>query len=129
MKRMSLAFLNTPVRNAFFVAAGAVMLMGFASLATAGTVHFGVRCQSDFQGSWAPTIDVYGACSDFVSEIQPVEYVDFYFNLHGAQVAFYYGQGAETCNGCGGVDSVDFLFVATHGTSANNNANYAGYAM
>jgi len=109
--------------------AGTVMFMTLVSSATAGTVHFGVRCQSDFQSGWAPTIDVYGACSDFISVIQPVEYVDFYFNLHGAQPAFYSGQAAETCKGCGGADSVDFFFMSTHGTIASNNANYAGYAM
>jgi hypothetical protein len=107
----------------------AAALMATTSHAFAGTVHFGVRCQSDFQNGWAPTVDVYGACSNFINEISPVEYVDFYFNLHGAQPAFYYGQGAETCNPCGGADSVDFFFMITHGTIANNNANYAGYAM
>jgi len=114
---------------ALVVFAGSIMLTTFASQATAGTVHFGVRCQSDFQNGWAPTIDVYGACSDFISEISPVEYVDFYFNLHGAELAFYNGQALETCNGCGGADSVDFFFMITHGTVANNNADYAGYAM
>jgi len=72
---------------------------------------------------------VYSACSDFISVISPVEYVDFYFNLHGAQPAFYSGQAAETCNGCGGADSVDFFFMSTHGGIANNDANLAGYAM
>ena len=112
-----------------FAIAGAFTLMTLASNAMAGTVHFGVRCQSDFQDSWAPTIDVYAACDDFISEIQPYEFVDFYFNLHGAELAFYYGQPAETCNPCGGADSVDFFFMTTHGTIANNNADYAGYAM
>ena len=129
MKRMSLVNLRTAARNAFLAVAGTVMLCSLAAPASAGTVHFGVRCQSDFQGGWAPTIDVYASCSDFISMIQPVEYVDFYYNLHGAQPAFYSGQGAETCLGCGGADSVDFLYISTHGTVANNNANYAGYAM
>ena len=92
-------------------------------------MHVGVRCQADFQNGWAPTVDVYPACSDFISQVQKTDYVDFYFNLHGAAVAFQNGNGAETCNPCGGVDSVDFFFTITHGTIANNNANYAGYAM
>jgi hypothetical protein len=129
MKKTFLLSLSSAVRNALIVMAGITMLTIFASPAMAGTVHFGVRCQDDFQYGWAPTVDVYGECWNFISEIAPVEYVDFYFNLHGAQPAFYYGQGAETCNGCGGVDSVDFFYMSTHGGIANNNANYAGYAM
>lgn len=129
MKKMFSALFSAAVRNGLVAIVGVFILMTLASSATAGTVHFGVRCQSDFQNGWAPTIDVYSACSDFISEIQPVEYVDFYFNLHGAQVALYSGQAAETCDGCGGADSVDFFFMATHGTIASNNANYAGYAM
>jgi hypothetical protein len=117
------------VGNALIVMAGIAMLMTFASPAVAATIHFGVRCQSDFQNGWLPTIDVYGECSNFISEIGPAGAVDFYFNLHGAQVAFYYGQGAETCDSCGGVDSVDFFYMSTHGGIANNDPNYAGYAM
>jgi hypothetical protein len=129
MKKALFSFVSSAARYALLLVAGSAMLTTFASHANAGTVHFGVRCQSDFQNGWAPTVDVYGACSNFISEIQPVEYVDFYFNLHGAQNAFYSGQAAETCNGCGGADSVDFFFMITHGTIANNNANYAGFAM
>jgi uncharacterized protein DUF6345 len=92
-------------------------------------MHIGVRCQADFQNTWAPTVDIYPACNDFISQIQSTDYVDFYFNLHGAAVAFQSGNAAEPCNPCGGVDSVDFFFMITHGTIANNNANYAGYAM
>ncbi len=129
MKKTLLSLLSNAVRGALIMVAGSVMLTTFAPRASAGTVHFGVRCQSDFQNGWAPTIDVYNACSDFINEISPVEYVDFYFNLHGAQAALYSGQAAETCNPCGGADSVDFFFMITHGTIANNNADYAGYAM
>jgi hypothetical protein len=92
-------------------------------------MHIGVRCQADFQNTWAPTVNVYPACSDFINQISSTDHVDFYFNLHGAAVAFTNGNGAEICNGCGGVDSVDFFFMITHGTIANNNADYAGYAM
>lgn len=92
-------------------------------------MHVGVRCQADFQNNWANYVNVYPACSAFINQIKASDYVDFYFNLHGAAVAFQSGQAAETCNGCGGVDSVDFFFAITHGTIANNNANYAGYAM
>ena len=129
MKRMKRTFSTL---SSVVVRSGLIAIAWFVVMvmpATAGTVHFGVRCQSDFQDNWAPTIDVYTACSDFISEIQPVEYVDFYFNLHGAQPAFYYGNAAETCDSCGGADSVDFFYVMTHGGIANNNADDAGYAM
>jgi hypothetical protein len=125
MKATFLSSLSGAIRNALIVMAGLTMLMTFTSPAVAGTVHFGVRCQSDFQNGWAPTIDVYGECDNFINEIDPVEYVDFYFNLHGAQPAFYYGQGAETCNGCGGVDSVDFFYMSTHGGESGSVAAYA----
>jgi hypothetical protein len=92
-------------------------------------LHIGVRCQSDFQSNWAPTINAYPPCGNFNSQISKTDYLDFYFNLHGGAAGFTNGNGAETCNGCGGVDSVDFFFVNTHGGIANNNANYAGWAM
>src|ERR1700722_3989794 len=129
MKKTFFVSLSSAVRNALIVMAGITMLTIFASPALAGTVHFAVRCQDDFQNGIAPTVDIYGECWNFISEIAPVDYLDFYFNLHGAQPAFYYGQAAESCNGCGGVDSVDFFYMSTHGGIANNNANYAGYAM
>jgi hypothetical protein len=92
-------------------------------------MHIGVRCQADFQNNWANNVNIYPACSSFINQIQSTDHVDFYFNLHGASVAFQSGNGAETCNPCGGADSVDFFFMITHGTIANNDANYAGYAM
>jgi hypothetical protein len=116
-------------RNAVLVVAGIAMMTIFTSPAMAATPHFGVRCQDSFQSTWAPTIDVEAGCSDFISQIESYWPVDFYFNLHGAQTAFYSGSSSETCDSCGGVDSVDFFFMSTHGTIANNNANYAGYAM
>jgi len=116
-------------RKTLLIAAAFAAITVGTPHATAATPHFGVRCQSDFQNSWAATIDVYTACADFISQIQSYWPVDFYFNLHGAQSAFYSGTPAETCDSCGGVDSVDFFVMMTHGTIANNNANYAGYAM
>ncbi len=92
-------------------------------------MHVGVRCQADFQNTWAPTVNVYPACSSFINQISATDHVDFYFNLHGGAAGFTKGNAAETCNGCGGADSVDFFFMITHGGIANNDATYAGYAM
>jgi Family of unknown function (DUF6345) len=116
--------LSSAIRSALIAMAGCTMLMAFASPATAQTMHFGVRCQSTFQNGWSVTIDVYSACDDFISQTTPYDYVDFYYNLQGAQPAFYYGQGAETCNSCGGADSVDFFFMATHGGIQNQNSAF-----
>ena len=109
-----------------------VLCLIFAAPAEASyhyPMHIGVRCQNDFQYNWAPTIDAYSMCWQFISTINSTDYVDFYFNLHGAAPAFAYGNPAETCNSCGGVDSVDFFFMNTHGGIANNDPNYAGYGM
>jgi Family of unknown function (DUF6345) len=129
MKRTVLSFLGGASPNALIVVAGIAMLTSFTSPATAETLHFGVRCQDTFQSTWAPTLDVEAACSDFISTIQSYWPVDFYFNLHGAQTALYSGTAAETCNSCGGVDSVDFFLMSTHGTIASNDHHYTGYAM
>ncbi len=129
MKRTFGSSLNGAFRNALFVVAGIAMLTTFTSPAAAVSLHFGVRCQSSFQDTWAPTINVNAACDAFIAQTQAYWPVDFYFNLHGAQPAFYSGTSSEPCNACGGVDSVDFFVMMTHGTIASNNANYAGYAM
>jgi hypothetical protein len=92
-------------------------------------MHIGVRCQADFQNNWADTISAWSACSGFNNQIVNSDYLDFYFNLHGGQRAFASGDPVETCNGCGGVNSVDFFMMYTHGTIAWNDATYAGYAM
>jgi hypothetical protein len=116
-------------RSALILVAGITLLTIFTSPLSASTIHFGVRCEEDFQNNWAPEIDVYSACDDYIGVIQsyyPAYNVDFYFNLQGAEPAFVYGQGAETCNSCGGVDSVDFFTMMTHG---GVNGPVAGYAM
>ena len=82
-------------------------------------LHIGVRCQNDFQNNWAPTLDTYGMCTDFMNTIERTDLVDFYFNLHGANVALTDGNSVETCNPCGGADSVDFFLVNTHGGVAS----------
>jgi hypothetical protein len=103
-----------------------MVVIGWASL-TAGhapslandiphtPLHVGVRCQSDFQNNYDVTIDPYPMCSNFINTVRRTEWVDFYFNLHGANVAFVNGDPNETCNGCGGADSVDFFLMYTHG--------------
>jgi hypothetical protein len=128
MKGRFLSYLSGAARNALIVVAGFTMFTIFASPASA-TIHFGVRCEGSFQDNWAPTIDVYDGCDNYISVIQTAYPVDFYFNLQGAQPAFEYGNADETCNGCGGVDSVDFFFMSTHGDSNIAQVNNAVYAM
>jgi Family of unknown function (DUF6345) len=83
-------------------------------------LHVGVRCQDDFQYGWNATIDAYSMCNNFINTIQNTDWMDFYFNLHGADVAFQNGNGNETCNPCGGADSVDFFLMETHGGIASS---------
>jgi hypothetical protein len=115
--------------NGALVAIALTFLFALFGSTHAQSMHVGVRCQDSFQDSWAPDIDIYPACSDFISQISSTDTVDFYFNLENAAPAFESGNANEACNSCGGTDSVDFFFMITHGTIANNNANYAGYAM
>ena len=129
MKETVLSVLGSAFRNALIVVAGSAMLTTFTSPAMAANPHFGVRCQDTFQHTWAPTFPFEIACSDFIAVIQGYWPVDFHFNLHGAQTALYSGTAAEPCNSCGGVDSVDFFLLGTHGTIANNDPNYTGFAM
>jgi Family of unknown function (DUF6345) len=128
MKGTFFASLSCAVRSALIVVAGFTMFTIF-SLPASATVHFGVRCEGSFQDNWAPTIDVYDGCDNFISVIELDYPVDFYFNLQGAQTDFYKGYGGETCNACGGVDSVDFFFMSTHGDSNIATINDAAYAM
>ena len=126
MKETFSKFLSGALCNALIIMAGVTMIMSFTSPAMAAPIHFGVRCQDDFQNGWAPTVDVVAGCEDFISQIQPFHPVDFAFNLHGAQTDFYFGHPGETCNACGGVDSVDFFYMSTHG---GVNGPFAAYAM
>jgi hypothetical protein len=125
MKGTFLSSLSGAVWNALLLMAGIAMLTIFSSSASAATIHFGVRCEDTFQNNWAPNIDVYGECDNFISEIETIQPVDFYFNLQGAQLDFYYGQPGETCKACGGVDSVDFFYMSTHGGVSGDQAVYA----
>jgi hypothetical protein len=88
-------------------------------------LHVGVRCQADFQNNYDPVWNNYGMCSNFINTIKRTDWVDFYFNLHGANVAFVNGNPAETCNPCGGADSVDFFLMATHGGVDASQSRYA----
>ena len=88
-------------------------------------MHIGVRCQNDFQNNYDPTIDAYSMCSNFINTIRRTDWVDFYFNLHGANVAFSNGNPAETCNPCGGADSVDFFLMYTHGGIDSSQSRWA----
>ncbi len=107
----------------------AVMLMlmpsSYAGDLPHSALHFGVRCQADFQENWDPVWDNYGMCTNFINTIKRTDWVDFYFNLHGAQVAFVDGNAAETCSRCGGADSVDFFLIATHGGIDERQSRYA----
>jgi hypothetical protein len=113
-----------------FIAGAMIFALGCATPVMAhdfphNPVHVGVRCQSDFQSNYDPTIDAYSMCSNFINTIRSTEWLDFYFNLHGAAVAFVSGDPVETCNPCGGADSVDFFLMYTHGGVDSAQSRYA----
>ena len=124
-----------PVSRALLVIAGIAVLTVLSTPTQAQyhpPMHVGVRCQTDFQYNWNPTLVIpYALCSAFIDTIRATDYNDFYFNLHGAETTFYYGlpSARETCSICGGTDSVDFFFLATHGGIASTDPTVAGFAM
>ncbi|MCL2779832.1 MAG: DUF6345 domain-containing protein [Polyangiaceae bacterium] len=64
-------------------------------------------------------------CTRFKNGINGVngDTVGFYYNLIGAQPAIQ--TTSDTCFNCGGVDSVDFFFMFTHGGIDPNQARFA----
>ncbi|MBV9032842.1 MAG: hypothetical protein JO182_00010 [Acidobacteriaceae bacterium] len=101
----------------------------FANAAWHSPIHVGVSCQEGFQNNWLPANygDAWSRCSNFINTIKGSDYVDFYYNLAGAWVRFRSGQWQESCNSCGGADSVDFYFMTTHGGVLSSYV--ADYAM
>jgi len=75
-------------------------------------------------------VDVHQAQINLVhhAQIPIAEFntIEFYYNLHGGAPAFLYGNSEETSVRSGGVDSVDFFIMSTHG---GVNGPYAAYAM
>ena len=121
MKATCMSSPSNTVRRATILFAAIVMLALCSSHATAA-IQYGVRCQDTFQNNWAPGMPVSPACNAFITQIGGV---DFYYNLHGAAPAFEFGNSKETSKAWGGVDSVDFFFLATEGGTDNNDAEYA----
>jgi hypothetical protein len=129
MKATFLTSLSGAFRYALIVLAG-LTTVAICTPANA-QIQFGSRCEATFQNGWLPNINVDPFCSNFDAQIPIGEFntVEFYYNLHGAVNSFQYGNSEETSRSWGGVDSVDFFLMSTHGGIANNNADIAGYAM
>jgi hypothetical protein len=104
---------------ALAVACASAVALANAVPTSAGQWHYpqryGIRCQDDFQYGWVGTIDAYSMCQNFINTISGTDSIAYYFNLHGAALTFNYGDPTETCLPCGGVDSVDFYLMDTHG--------------
>ena len=100
--------------------------------AQAGPAHspieVGTRCQQDYQNNWQVDVgnnDVWNRCGNFNAQIGSTENLEYYYNLHGAQSVIE--QTNDGCGwGCGSADSVDFLYMNTHGGA---NATTAFWAM
>jgi hypothetical protein len=120
------------LRGAVLIAIAMVSVLVAMPAAEAGghaPLHVGIRCQADYEGDWHYNLDAYPSCTGFINEIALTDYVDFYFNLRGGAAGFTNGNGAEVCNSCGGVDSVDFFFVMTYGGVAFDQTNDRTYAQ
>ena len=105
----------------------AAALIG-ASNVDAGAPHarmeVGLRCQQEYQNNWQLDVgnsDVWRRCSNFNSQIGQTDNVRFYFNLHGAKAPLE--KTSDGCGqGCGGADSVDFLYMNMHGGANSSSA-------
>ena len=76
-------------------------------------MEVGIRCQQEYQNNWQLDVgnsDVWRRCGNFNSQIGQTDNVRFYFNLHGAKAPLE--KTSDGCGlGCGGADSVDFLYI------------------
>jgi hypothetical protein len=105
----------------------AAALIG-ASNVEAGPPHarmeVGIRCQQEYQNNWQVDVgnnDVWRRCSNFNGQIGQTDNVRFYFNLHGAKAPLE--KTNDGCGqGCGGADSVDFLYMNMHGGANSSSA-------
>jgi Family of unknown function (DUF6345) len=90
-------------------------------------MEVGTRCQQEYQNGWQTDVgnnDVWRRCSNFNRQISRTDNVKFYFNLHGAKEPLE--TTSDNCGqGCGGADSVDFLYMNTHGGANNSTAFFA----
>ena len=87
-------------------------------------MEVGIRCQQEYQNNWQVDVgnnDVWRRCGNFNSQIGQTDNVRFYFNLHGAKAPLE--KTSDGCGqGCGGADSVDFLYMNMHGASNSSSA-------
>ena len=121
------------LRNLFGVAAAVLVASSFGvPFVEAGTPHsameVGIRCQQEYQNNWMSDVgnnDVWRRCGNFNRQISRTDNVRFYFNLHGAKQPLEVT--SDNCGqGCGGADSVDFLYMNMHGGA---NASSAFFDM
>jgi hypothetical protein len=118
---------NTSLFRNLATMTGLAAILLLAPAASQAQITLGLQCAQDFQNKWAPGLGMDSLCKPFAQTVALVASKDWYYNLHGAQPAFYSGTKQETCSSCGGLDSVDFAFVATHGNVPRS--TYTGFAM
>ncbi|MCG5051426.1 MAG: hypothetical protein KA712_00550 [Myxococcales bacterium] len=83
---------------------------------------YGTRCQENYEGTWIATLaGTWSTCSKFNKAMDNLAPRSFYFNLQNAETRFE--DTLDHCGGsCGGIDTVDMLFVSTHGGAWSNPA-------
>lgn len=124
--RLTFGFSRDLLHRPRFVAAlFAAICLGASPGAEAG--QFGTRCQKDFQNGWQqPAPYMYARCSGFNDELDDTDTKLFYFNLKGTGSGFTFNDGSSSS---GGVDSVDLLYVSTHGGADNFRAFFTLWAQ
>ncbi len=81
---------------------------------------FGTMCQADFQNNWQTTLGwTWNRCGGFNSVFSQIATQVFYYNLVGLKPYI------ETTWDAWGADSVEFLYMSTHGGAFNGTAAYA----
>lgn len=96
--------------------------LGSQTAAAIGGSRFGTMCQQDFEASWCNTLpNVWDHCAWFNNRMDDNNQKVFYWNLNGAKPYL------EDTWDQYGADTVDVLYMNTHGGNWGNRAVLAMY--
>lgn len=85
---------------------------------------FGTLCQSAFQNNWRDTLPyAYNRCEGFNNELSATDTQKFYFNLKGGKPFL------ETDRDQDLVETVDMLYLSTHGGLQSDSSRWAMWDM
>jgi hypothetical protein len=79
---------------------------------------YGTYCQQDFQNDWRPLLsDTWTMCANFNSAMNDLSPQSFYWSMHGVASLW---EDSEDQADDGGLDTVDLVFISTHGGAWTN---------